>query len=268
MTQHEITLLELDKIQNFSTPNFSTYIKWNSKVDTGDVIGFSRLYNLDIYTLDNRTQKTKYIETKSTPPFTIALGNYDKIINNETLAKLTDLILSLIASKFNLSTSNGKYTSLTTVPFDSLDILRQVPSTQVKTLMTNIHNRLDCYIFADPFLKNKLTRKEYEEIQTKADTINSNIPVRSISLPKDIVIVEDWKILDAGRSNLKTTDPPLFKIVKNITAVGIKYDNDKMVYFDYSEIRNNRSVLNIYWPAFEELLRTLVTQKLEIKFYN
>lgn len=270
MTSHEIKNLGIKTVEDKGSNNFSTYINWNTQIDTGLVVGFSRRYDLDTYRKIHN--KVEYFGKKNVPLVTIGLGNYKNIISSNEYDTLNKIIIENIVRKFNLYKSGSLFTRITSTRFDSINALPQVPINQIQAFLTALPLTLDynCAVYADLMLSHELTKSEYTTAGNGFDTVfseGSMAVLRYESAPSRLVVIEKW-YFNEMESNIGITYfiPPSYFIYKKITAIGMTFENNKTVYYNYEEIKEKCLRSKINCKAFEEIIRAETLRNLNLMY--
>lgn len=269
MTMEDILNINAEHVK---TSNYECDIKWNHQLDTGHVIGFSRIYHNEPYVHGHFKNKDISLGKKETPLFTIPLGEYKLFLNKDQHDFLRKTINQNLISMFQIRELKSILISENQIKIDSLNILPQAPLSQFKDFLISLLLSGEIDGYRSPILEYPLGKQECEELFTKTDSASYNngqkigkVAIRSDELPEYISVVETWKIFDSIFPNEHSFYiSPMFKITKKISAIGLKNNNDKEVFFDFNLLKKASESKGVNFEAFNQIFIGQASKHLNI----
>ena len=262
--------LHMDSLRKKDTTNsYEMYLLWNNFQDTAQLIGFSRIYKDT--TVDNNNKKQVIIS----PIVYVPLGEYEKIMDNKNFYKFKNIILKSMVDKFHLSLTNidqFSYIYGYSINKDSL-VLSQAPMSlfldQFEKYPSLINKSFAVY--SDCRLSSQLSKKEVTErtsVLQKVVLMGKDTTLLLAAKIKDIRVYEEWNLIPYEINYERILFSPLFRIVRNIKSISIRYETGKELFYDFDEIDKTLRKARINFEAYKNIFRSYLLSGLVIKTRN
>ncbi len=224
------------------TNNYELSIVWDNTIDTGFVLGFSRIYNHD---------------NQTSPRVTIPLRHYKHFLSEYQLKKLNDIVLGSLIKKYNLTKfSDDKYIFKAGCLIDTGETFPQTPDRLLIRQITRgfLTGTLTPYV--DIGLTHPITKREVESLPMLGEEITI----------KSFETIEHWRFIHGEINSSYAHGYQQFSIHRSFAVIGLVLSNKTTVYFDPKELKPILDNAKISWELFYEKFKACSLKEIGVHY--
>jgi hypothetical protein len=245
-----------------------------------EVLKLLKERNTSVFDLEEQYKyrnDTVYLGKYSSPLFSVPLGNYDVFLKPSTITRLKSIVQEAVFDHFNIKKYDSLLLRETVLPLDAGNILAQA---SLPFFAEYIEGHFwNMKLYTDVALTKGINNNLYETtMRVVWDSTNSvedpynpvvfiSAPIKKEFHPVAIHIVEAWRDIPTGENSHFNYPFPLINLTRLNYAIGIELSSNKIVYFNYNEIKEFCKKENLNFEPYNQLFIGACTQKLNLQTY-